>query len=208
MHRQRHAGASVEEKNFPAVRISWVLSRAELAGDFRLLGLVPGDTVMVHASVKSVGEVAGGPDQIHLAIKDALTDTGTMMMYASCPDYYDDVGRGVYPGSTEREILEKMPPFDPLTARAARDNGTLVEFFRTYPGSLVNNHVARFVAWGAQARHLISEQPWDFPFGKRLRSRSFCRAQREDPADRLRSRSTSPSCITPSTSSTCPICAS
>ena len=121
---------------------------------------------MVHASVRAVGPIAGGPDQIHLAIKDALTDRGTMMMYASCPDGYDDVGRGVYPGSTEKVLLEKMPAFDPLTARAARDNGTLVEFFRTYPGSLVNHHVARFVVWGAKAQHLISEQPWDFPFGR------------------------------------------
>jgi aminoglycoside 3-N-acetyltransferase len=143
-----------------------VLSRAELAEEFRVLGVAPGDTVMVHASVRSVGPIAGGPDQIHLAIKDALTSAGTMMMYASCPDGYDDVGRGVYPGSTERRLLEKMPPFDPQTARAARDNGTLVEFFRTFPGSLVNQHVARFVVWGAHAQHLISEQPWDFPFGR------------------------------------------
>jgi aminoglycoside N3'-acetyltransferase len=121
---------------------------------------------MVHASVKSVGPIAGGPDQIHLAIKDALTATGTMMMYASCPEGVDDVGRGVYPGSIEKLLLEKMPAFDPRTARSARDNGALVELFRTYPGSFVNNHVARFVVWGANAQHLISEQPWDFPFGR------------------------------------------
>jgi len=132
----------------------------------RLLGLSPGDTVMVHASVRSVGAIAGGPDQIHLAIKDAITETGTMVMYASCPEHYDEVGRGVHPGSIERELLEKMPAFDAQSARAARDNGTLVEFFRSYPGSLVNDHVARFVVWGAQARYLISEQPWNFAFGK------------------------------------------
>jgi aminoglycoside 3-N-acetyltransferase len=143
-----------------------VFSRAELAQDFRALGLAPGDMVMVHASVRSVGEIAGGPDQIHLAIKDAITEAGTLLMYASCPDYVDDVGRGVHPGSIEREVLEKLPAFDPLTARAARDNGTLVEFFRSYPGSLVNNHVARFVAWGAQAPYLFSKQPWDFAFGR------------------------------------------
>jgi aminoglycoside 3-N-acetyltransferase len=143
-----------------------VFSRAELAEGFRALGISPGDIVMVHASVRSVGAIAGGPDQIHLAIKDALTDTGTMMMYASCPDGYDEVGRGVHPGSVERELLDKMPAFDAETARAARDNGALVEFFRSYPGSLVNNHVARFVVWGAHARHLISEQPWDFAFGR------------------------------------------
>jgi aminoglycoside 3-N-acetyltransferase len=143
-----------------------MFSRAELADDFRALGVSPGDVVMVHASVRSVGGIAGGPDQIHLAIKDAITEAGTLIMYASCPDYYDDVGRGVYPGSTERELLYKMPAFDPLTARAARDNGTLVEFFRSYPGTAVNNHVARFAVWGAQAAHLIAEQPWDFAFGR------------------------------------------
>lgn len=143
-----------------------MFSRAELAADLRKLGLSPGDVVMVHASVRSVGEIAGGPDQIHLAIKDAITGAGTMLMYAGCPDYYDEVGRGVHPGSVERELLEKMPPFDALTARAARDHGTLVEFFRTYPGTLVNAHPARFAVWGAQAEHLISEQPWDFAFGR------------------------------------------
>ena len=122
---------------------------------------------MVHASVKSVGPIAGGPDQIHLALKDALTDAGTMMMYASCAEGYDDVGRGHLSPVEERAIVEKQPAFDALTVRSQRDNGALVELFRTYPGSLVNNHVARFVVWGRQAQHLISEQPWDFAFGRR-----------------------------------------
>ena len=61
-----------------------VHSRAELAHGFRALGVAEGDTVMLHASVRSVGPVAGGPDQIHLALKDALTEDGTLMMYASC----------------------------------------------------------------------------------------------------------------------------
>jgi aminoglycoside 3-N-acetyltransferase len=143
-----------------------MFSRAELAADLRALGVAPGDTVMVHASVRAVGPIAGGPDQIHLAIKDALTDRGTMMMYAGCPDGYDDVGRGVYPGSHELELLDKMPAFDARTARAARDNGALVEFFRGYPDTLVNDHVTRFAVWGANARHLISEQPWDFAYGR------------------------------------------
>ena len=146
--------------------MSGVFSRQELARHFLALGVLPGDTLMVHASVRAVGEIAGGPDQIHLAIKDVLTERGTMMMYASCPEYVDEVGRGVHHGSKEREILEKLPPFDARTARSARDNGALVELFRTYPGSLVNDHVARFVVWGAQAQYLISEQPWDFAFGK------------------------------------------
>jgi len=132
-------------------------SRDELADAFRKLGVAPGDAVMMHASVRSIGAIAGGPDQIHLALKEALTADGTLLMYASCPDDYDEVGRGHLTVAQEAEIIEKLPAFDPLTARAQRENGTLVEFFRTFPGSRVSRHVARFVAWGRQADSLVSE---------------------------------------------------
>src|ERR687894_2566918 len=97
-------------------------SRQELAADFRALGVRPGDVVMFHASIRAVGEVAGGPDEIHLALKDALTPGGTLIMYASCPRYYDEIGRGNLTPDEEREVAEKLPAFDPFTARAARDN--------------------------------------------------------------------------------------
>ncbi|HET7217583.1 MAG TPA: AAC(3) family N-acetyltransferase [Vicinamibacterales bacterium] len=141
-------------------------SRNELAEHARRLGVERGDTLMVHASVRAVGAIAGGPDQIHLAIKDVLTDEGTLLMYASCPAYYDEVGRGHLGADVERELLEKLPAFDPITARSARDNGALVELLRTYPGAKVNTHVARFVVWGAHADAIIAEQPWNYPFGR------------------------------------------
>jgi aminoglycoside 3-N-acetyltransferase len=140
-------------------------SREQLAKDVRRLGVGANDIVMLHASVRAVGEVAGGPDQIHLALKDVLTTEGTLIMYASCPRYYDEVRRGKLTKEQEGDILEKLPAFDPITARSARDNGTLVEFLRTYPGSRVNRHVARFVVWGKQADYLVSDQPWNYAFG-------------------------------------------
>jgi aminoglycoside 3-N-acetyltransferase len=140
-------------------------ARWELADDFRSLGVRPGDTVMMHASVRAVGEVAGGPDQIHLALKDALTPDGTLMMYAGCPRYTDEVGRGNLTADEEKEVLEKLPAFDPVTSRSDYTNGALVELLRTYPGTRVNRHVVRFVVWGKQAEHLIREQPWDYAFG-------------------------------------------
>ena len=140
-------------------------TRVQLVGQLKELGVSAGDVVLAHASLRAIGEVAGGPDEVHLAIKDAITPDGTLLMYASCPRYYDEVGRGNLTPSEEQEILEKLPPFDALAARSARDNGALVELFRTWPGSRVNNHVARFVAWGKHAEHLFSEQPWDFAFG-------------------------------------------
>ena len=62
-------------------------SRRELTEGFVRLGVAPGDTIMLHASIRAIGEVAGGPDQIHLALKDAVTADGTLIMYASCPHY-------------------------------------------------------------------------------------------------------------------------
>ena len=140
-------------------------ARRELAAQLRTLGLAPGDTVMVHASVRAVGPVAGGPDQIHLAISDAIGTEGTLLMYASCPQYYDDVGRGTLAPELEAELRDELPPFDALTARSARDNGALVELLRTWPGSRVNEHVVRFVASGARADQLLAPQPWDFAYG-------------------------------------------
>lgn len=140
-------------------------SRDELAADLRALGVAPGDTVMLHASVRAVGPVAGGPDEIHLAIKDALTPEGTLLMYAGCPRYVDEVGRGNLTAAEEAEVLEKLPAFDARTARAARDHGILAEFFRSCPDTRVNEHPARFAVWGRRAAALLASQPWDYAFG-------------------------------------------
>ena len=141
-------------------------SRQELVADLRGLGVQPGHVVMAHASVRAVGEVAGGPDEIHLAIKDAVSPGGALLMYAGCPRYVDEIGRGNLTADEEAELLEKLPPFDALTARSARDHGVLVEFFRTWPGTLVNDHPARFAASGAHGAALLEPQPWDYAFGK------------------------------------------
>ena len=120
---------------------------------------------MMTLRLASIGEVAGGPDQVHLAIKDVITTDGTLLMFASCPRYVDEVGRGHLTPEFEAELLEKLPAFDAETARSARDNGALVELFRTWPGSRVNHHPTRFVAWGNHTDYLFSSQPWDFAFG-------------------------------------------
>jgi aminoglycoside 3-N-acetyltransferase len=140
-------------------------TRGRLVRDLRGLGVKAGDVIMCHASLRRIGEVAGGPDEVHLAIKDAITPEGALIMYASCPRYYDEVGRGNLTPDEEQNVLDQLPPFVAFSARSARDNGALVELFRTWPGSRVNDHVARFVVWGKHADYLFSEQPWDFAFG-------------------------------------------
>ena len=140
-------------------------SRTSLARDACALGVTAGDLLMVHASVRAVGPVAGGPDQIHLALKDAVGDAGSLLMYASCPDQYDEVGRGTLPADVEADLIEDLPAFDARTARSQRDNGALVELLRTWPGTVANDHLVRFVCRGPHGGRLFSTQPWDYAYG-------------------------------------------
>ena len=140
-------------------------SRDSLARDARALGLRDGDLVMLHASVRAVGPVAGGADEIHLALKDAVGETGSLFMYASCPTHYDEVGRGDHAPEVEAELREKLPPFDPRTARCARNTCTLVEFLRTWPDTSANEHVVRFICRGPHAAALFTPQAWTYAYG-------------------------------------------
>ena len=79
--------------------------RRQLAADFAALGVRPGAVVMLHASVRAVGDVAGGPDEIHLALQDVLGPQGTLLMYAGCPRYVDEVGRGNLTTAQEAEVV-------------------------------------------------------------------------------------------------------
>ena len=90
-------------------------SREQLTNGFRRLGVGACDMVMLHASVRAVGEIAGGPDQIHLALKDVITREGTLMMYASCPRYYDEVRRCFLCGPRETHTPKKRT-FSPASA--------------------------------------------------------------------------------------------
>jgi len=134
-------------------------------------------TVMVHASVRAIAPVHGGPDEIHLAIEETLGPEGTLMMYVGCPDGFDDIGGGRLSPEEERAILQNSPIFDPRTARANRAHGVLAEFFRSYPGTIVSDHVgARMAARGAAAETLLADQPWHYGYGLGSPLEKLCRA--------------------------------
>ena len=121
---------------------------------------------MVHASVRAVGSVHGGPDEIHRAVEDAVAPGGTVMMFVGCQDGFDDVGRGVYSPEQEAAILAHQPPFDPHSARAQRDFGALAEFFRSSPRTVCSEAVCgRVAARGAKAAWLVADAPWNYGFG-------------------------------------------
>ncbi|MFO0675856.1 MAG: AAC(3) family N-acetyltransferase [Polyangiaceae bacterium] len=106
----------------------------------RSLGVVAGDTVMVHASMRRVGPVEGGAAGVVDALSRAVGPEGTVLMVLSA---VEDV------------------PFDARTSPVdVADMGILAEVFRTTPGVEVNDHPAdRFAALGPGAEHLLHPTP-------------------------------------------------
>ena len=142
-------------------------TRKSLVQDLRRLGLEAGQTVMLHASVRAVGPVIGGPDEIHLAVEETLGPEGTLMMFVGCQEGFDDVGRGALTPELEAAILAHQPPFDFRNARAARAFGALAEFFRSYPGTICSSSICgRMAARGCRAEWLVADQPWNYGFGR------------------------------------------
>jgi aminoglycoside 3-N-acetyltransferase len=61
---------------------------------------------------------------------------------------------------------DELPPFDPATSEATRDNGRLPERIRTWPAAHRSRQPeASVVAVGARAAWITAEHPWDDPYG-------------------------------------------
>jgi aminoglycoside N3'-acetyltransferase len=113
--------------------------RHSLAGELRALGLAQGSALMVHASLRRLGPVAGGADAVLEALMDALGPEGTLMMALGEDD---------------------SVPFDALSTPADPENGVLAEVFRRRAGTVVNDHAAaRFGAVGPAAAQLLHPVP-------------------------------------------------
>jgi aminoglycoside 3-N-acetyltransferase len=136
-----------------------------IRNDLRALGVGPGQIVMLHASVKAVGQVMGGPNTLLQAVLDVLTPRGTLMMYAGWQDIPDFVG-DLSPDA-QASYLAEHPPFDPATSRSVRENSILAECLRTWPGTRRSeNPEASMVANGARAEWLTRDHPLNYGYGQ------------------------------------------
>lgn len=134
-------------------------TRASLGDDLARLGLQPGDTVMVHASLRAIGPVEGGASSVIAAVCDSIGPAGTMVMVIGT----DHAGREEVKHLSRAEqiaALEALPPVDIRTAPADPEIGALAEAFRQTGGVVVGLHPdSRFAAIGPGAAHIVSEIP-------------------------------------------------
>lgn len=136
----------------------------EIAGDLAVLGVKPGDAVMVHASLRKIGPVKGGPGGVIAALDAAVGPNGGWMMVLGADNEWDWVNE--QPEAERAKLLANAAPFDPLFTAAEKDVGHLAEAMRQYPGTLVSdNPEGRFGARGALAGKLLRDPPWDDYYG-------------------------------------------
>jgi aminoglycoside 3-N-acetyltransferase len=141
-----------------------LMTHSQLVNALKALGVAPGQIVMVHASVKAIGRVMGGPNVVVEALLDTLTPAGTLMMYVGwedIPDFVSDLPPGV-----QQEYYAEHPPFDPRIARAVREHGILAEVVRGWPSAQRSmNPEASIAAIGAQAGWITRNHLLDYGYG-------------------------------------------
>jgi aminoglycoside 3-N-acetyltransferase len=151
----------------------WPVTR--ITADLRRLGVRPGDLVMVHASLRAVGPVAGGADGVLDALAAALAPDGTLVMNLGARDDGDWVNER--PEAERATLLQEaadVAPFDSLATPADPDVGVLAEVLRTRPGTVVGDHPdGRFGASGPAAS-LVRDVPWDDYYGPGSPLERFC----------------------------------
>jgi aminoglycoside N3'-acetyltransferase len=117
-----------------------------LVSDLHRMGVVAGDVLMVHASMRAVGPVQGGADALIDALDAAVGPDGTLLMTLGAKDGAE--------------------PFDALRTPADPDVGVLAEVFRQHRGTIVSDHPeGRFAARGHLAGAFLADVPWDDYYG-------------------------------------------
>jgi aminoglycoside 3-N-acetyltransferase len=141
-----------------------LVTQSQLVDELKGLGVAAGQIVMVHASVKAVGRIMGGPNVIVQALLQTLTSAGALMMYVGwedIPDFVFDL-----PPAIQQEYYAEHPPFDPPISRAVRDHGVLAEIVRGWPGAQRSlNPEASLAAIGAQAEWITRDHPLNYGYG-------------------------------------------
>jgi aminoglycoside 3-N-acetyltransferase/aminoglycoside 3-N-acetyltransferase-2 len=138
--------------------------KAALVSDLRNLGIAEGDLLMVHASLKAIGPVDGGPQTVLDALLEAIGPTGTLLAFVSWDHSpYDETLNGRTLSPKERA---EWPAFDPQAAGPYPGFGALNGFIAKHPGAHRSLHPdASMAAIGQLAPMLVAGHELGCAFG-------------------------------------------
>ena len=128
------------------------------------LGIGAGQVIMLHASLRAIGRVEGGPGGLLQAILDVLTNEGTLMMLVGAKGAVYDIGG--MSEAAKRAATTGRTVFDRDRTPANPDWGVLGETLRTFEGAHRSRHPDySFAAVGRMAKKLTADHGYDFCHG-------------------------------------------
>ncbi|MFJ9925408.1 aminoglycoside N(3)-acetyltransferase [Streptomyces misionensis] len=130
-----------------------LVTRDDIADGLRRLGVTPGEILLAHTSLSSLGWVNGGAVAVVQGLLDALGPSGTLVVPAHTSDLSDPACWENPPVPEEwwERVRATMPVYDPLVT-PTRGVGVVPETVRTWPGALRSAHPqTSFAAVGPRA---------------------------------------------------------
>ncbi len=148
--------------------IESVVTKEDLIKALKYIGVCTNMNVEVHASLSSLGYVAGGARTVVDALMEMITDGGTILMPTQTTDNTDPSSWVNPPANPSLwdTIRESMPAYNPECSDLS-SMGAIVENFRHREGVVFSNHPSTsFAAWGRYARLLCNRQSIHFPLAE------------------------------------------
>ncbi|MFH9554070.1 aminoglycoside N(3)-acetyltransferase [Streptomyces sp. NPDC051445] len=145
-----------------------LVTRDTFAAELRALGVEPGEILLVHSSLSSLGWVCGGPVTVVRGLLDVLGPDGTLVVPTQSGDLSDPAlwSNPPVPAQWWERIRASMPAYDPLITPAL-GVGVVPETVRTWPGALRSAHPqTSFAALGARAAELVAGHAPDCRLGE------------------------------------------
>jgi aminoglycoside 3-N-acetyltransferase len=169
MHRGIGRGRTMSDgkQESPIDRTPAPRTRATLAHDLAMLGVTPGMTLIVHASLARIGLVVGGAPAVIHALMDVLGPDGTLAMPSFSGGLTDPATWRDPPVPAEWHALIRanMLPFD-AARTPTRLMGQIAEQFRCWPGVRRSNHpVNSLAAWGRHAAPIVERHSLAWALG-------------------------------------------
>ncbi|RPE44845.1 aminoglycoside 3-N-acetyltransferase [Streptomyces sp. Ag109_O5-1] len=146
-----------------------LVTRDTIARQLRELGVKPGETLLAHTSLSSLGWVNGGAAAVVQSLLDALGPDGTLVVPTQTGDLSDPAVWQNPPVPQEwwAKIRATMPPYDPLIT-PSRGVGVIPETVRNWPGARRSAHPqTSFAAVGARAAEITDGHAPDCRLGER-----------------------------------------
>ncbi len=140
------------------------ITKSILIEDLKTLGLKDSQAVMLHASVKAIGWIVGGPDIVLQSIFEIIGNNGTLVMAISWEDNPYEISS--WSEERQKAYLQECPAYDPKKSHADRkERGILAEYLRTWQGAYRSRHPFSYATVGKHAEWLIKDETLNYSNG-------------------------------------------